>query len=108
MYYFTLGQNKDWCFTCEFENLIVKAKEGNTPLSPIRILSHLENIGSHLDYGKEEDAHEFLRCVTFASGKFMLLVYLALSCIQSLRLQYIEMTGVPLTHYNPLALRKLP
>ncbi|KAK1405579.1 Ubiquitin-specific protease 16 [Heracleum sosnowskyi] len=55
-------QNKDWCFTCEFENLIVKAKEGNTPLSPIRILSHIENIGSHLDYGKEEDAHEFLRC----------------------------------------------
>ncbi|XP_063947392.1 ubiquitin carboxyl-terminal hydrolase 19 isoform X5 [Daucus carota subsp. sativus] len=55
-------QNKDWCFTCEFENLIVKAREGSTPLSPIRILSHIENIGSHLDYGKEEDAHEFLRC----------------------------------------------
>ncbi|XP_074369865.1 ubiquitin carboxyl-terminal hydrolase 17-like [Apium graveolens] len=55
-------QNKDWCFTCEFEHLIVMAKEGNTPLSPIRILSHVENIGIHLDYGKEEDAHEFLRC----------------------------------------------
>ncbi|KAK1396002.1 Ubiquitin-specific protease 16 [Heracleum sosnowskyi] len=55
-------QTKGWCFTCEFESLIVKAKEGNTPLSPIRILSHIGNIGSHLNYGKEEDAHEFLRC----------------------------------------------
>ncbi|KAL1817635.1 hypothetical protein ACET3Z_020209 [Daucus carota] len=55
-------QTKDWCFTCEFESLIVKAKEGNSPLSPIEILSHIGNIGSHLNYGKEEDAHEFLRC----------------------------------------------
>ncbi|XP_074366000.1 ubiquitin carboxyl-terminal hydrolase 16-like isoform X2 [Apium graveolens] len=55
-------QSKGWCFTCEFESLIVKAKEGNSPLSPIIILSHIGNIGSHLNYGKEEDAHEFLRC----------------------------------------------
>lgn len=65
LYIFTiivaLGQTKGWCFTCEFESLIVKAKEGNSPLSPIRILSRIGNIGSHLNYGKEEDAHEFLR-----------------------------------------------
>lgn len=54
-------ENKEWCFTCEFESLILKAKEGSGPLSPIRILSHIENIGSHLGYGREEDAHEFLR-----------------------------------------------
>ncbi|WCJ24728.1 Ubiquitin carboxyl-terminal hydrolase 16 [Euphorbia peplus] len=53
--------SKEWCFTCEFEGLILKAKEGKTPLSPIRILSQLQNIGSHLGNGREEDAHEFLR-----------------------------------------------
>ncbi|KAF5739781.1 ubiquitin carboxyl-terminal hydrolase 16 isoform X2 [Tripterygium wilfordii] len=52
---------KGWCFTCEFESLIQKAKEGKSPLSPIGILSKLQNIGSQLGNGKEEDAHEFLR-----------------------------------------------
>ncbi|KAF6138866.1 hypothetical protein GIB67_018597 [Kingdonia uniflora] len=52
---------KDWCFTCEFEGLILKAKEGISPLSPMRILSHLQSIGSHLGNGRQEDAHEFLR-----------------------------------------------
>ncbi|PIA56317.1 hypothetical protein AQUCO_00700565v1 [Aquilegia coerulea] len=52
---------KEWCFTCEFEFLIQKASEGNSPLSPIGILSQLQSIGSHLGHGKEEDAHEFLR-----------------------------------------------
>nr|GMC54367.1 ubiquitin carboxyl-terminal hydrolase 17-like [Ipomoea batatas] len=54
---------KDWCFNCEFESLVLKAKNGNSPLSPIRIISHLENIGSSLGNGREEDAHEFLRYV---------------------------------------------
>ncbi|XP_012067985.1 ubiquitin carboxyl-terminal hydrolase 17 isoform X2 [Jatropha curcas] len=53
--------NKEWCFTCEFESLILKAKEGKSPLSPIGILSQLHNIGSQLGSGREEDAHEFLR-----------------------------------------------
>ncbi|KAK6257078.1 hypothetical protein QUC31_000537 [Theobroma cacao] len=52
---------KEWCFSCEFENLILKAKDGKSPLSPIGILSQLQNIGSQLANGKEEDAHEFLR-----------------------------------------------
>ncbi|KAG5059203.1 hypothetical protein JHK87_000232 [Glycine soja] len=55
-------QKKGWCFTCEFEYLIQKAKEGISPLSPIGILSKIHKIGSHLGRGKEEDAHEFLRC----------------------------------------------
>ncbi|MBA0643518.1 hypothetical protein Goklo_027804 [Gossypium klotzschianum] len=37
------------------------AKEGESPLSPIRILSKIQKIGSNLGPGKEEDAHEFLR-----------------------------------------------
>ncbi|KAM5575434.1 ubiquitin carboxyl-terminal hydrolase 16 [Rosa sericea] len=52
---------KEWCFMCEFECLILKAKEGKSPLSPIGILSQLRNIGSQLGNGREEDAHEFLR-----------------------------------------------
>ncbi|ONK75640.1 uncharacterized protein A4U43_C03F19000 [Asparagus officinalis] len=52
---------RDWCFTCEFASLLVKAKKGQSPLSPIGILSHIDNIGSNLGHGKEEDAHEFLR-----------------------------------------------
>ncbi|KAG9450807.1 hypothetical protein H6P81_010772 [Aristolochia fimbriata] len=47
---------KEWCYTCEFESLLLKAKEGKSPLSPIGILSQI-----NLGHGKEEDAHEFLR-----------------------------------------------
>ncbi|KAI3806690.1 hypothetical protein L1987_22604 [Smallanthus sonchifolius] len=56
-------EKRGWCFTCEFEGLVMKAKGGISPLSPIRILTHIENIGSNLGHGKEEDAHEFLRYV---------------------------------------------
>ncbi|KAK6116161.1 hypothetical protein DH2020_008430 [Rehmannia glutinosa] len=52
---------KEWCFTCEFEVLVKKAKEGNYPLSPARIMSQMQHVASHLVHGKEEDAHEFLR-----------------------------------------------
>lgn len=48
---------------CEFESLVSKAKEGKSPLSPMAILSQLRNIGSQLGNGREEDAHEFLRCL---------------------------------------------
>ncbi|RWW70879.1 hypothetical protein BHE74_00021420 [Ensete ventricosum] len=51
----------EWCFTCELENLLMKAKLGQSPLSPAGILSHMHEIGSHLGHGREEDAHEFLR-----------------------------------------------
>ncbi|GAB4861347.1 ubiquitin-specific protease [Ancistrocladus abbreviatus] len=52
---------KEWCFTCEFERLILEAKKGDSLLSPIGILSYIKKIGSHLANGREEDAHEFLR-----------------------------------------------
>ncbi|KAI3819878.1 hypothetical protein L1987_13730 [Smallanthus sonchifolius] len=54
---------RGWCFTCEFEGLVMKAKDGNSPLTPVSILTHIENIGSNLRHGKEEDAHEFLRYI---------------------------------------------
>ncbi|XP_077212938.1 ubiquitin-specific protease 16 [Tasmannia lanceolata] len=52
---------KEWCFTCEFESLVLKSKEGKSPLSPIGILSQIQSIGCNLGHGREEDAHEFLR-----------------------------------------------
>lgn len=52
---------RDWCFTCELEWLVLKAKEGDSPLSPSRIISQIQKVGSHLGNGREEDAHEFLR-----------------------------------------------
>ncbi|KAI4321109.1 hypothetical protein MLD38_034529 [Melastoma candidum] len=52
---------KDWCFMCKFEGVILKAKVGISPISPIEIVSHLRNIGSQLSNGRQEDAHEFLR-----------------------------------------------
>ncbi|XP_010444524.1 PREDICTED: ubiquitin carboxyl-terminal hydrolase 17-like isoform X2 [Camelina sativa] len=55
-------RKKSWCFVCEFEYLILKARGVESPLSPIKILSKLQKIGKHLGPGKEEDAHEFLRC----------------------------------------------
>ncbi|XP_019455632.1 PREDICTED: ubiquitin carboxyl-terminal hydrolase 16-like isoform X3 [Lupinus angustifolius] len=53
--------NKKWCFICEFEKLILKSKYAEASLSPMGILSQLQNIGSQLGNGREEDAHEFLR-----------------------------------------------
>ncbi|KAL0863157.1 hypothetical protein Bca101_042275 [Brassica carinata] len=55
-------RKKSWCFVCEFEFLILKSRGGESPLSPIKILSRLQKIGKHLGPGKQEDAHEFLRC----------------------------------------------
>ncbi|XP_054796903.1 ubiquitin carboxyl-terminal hydrolase 17 isoform X2 [Prosopis cineraria] len=53
--------NKKGCFTCEFESLVLKSKGTKSALSPKGILSQLQNIGSRLGNGREEDAHEFLR-----------------------------------------------
>ncbi|KAF5747328.1 Ubiquitin-specific protease 17 putative isoform 1 [Tripterygium wilfordii] len=51
---------KEWCFICEFEILIMKARGGESTLSPIRILSKIQKV-SRFSQGSEEDAHEFLR-----------------------------------------------
>ncbi|MCD7460699.1 ubiquitin-specific protease [Datura stramonium] len=61
--HFKTCEKKGWCFMCEFESLVLRAKNGNSPLSPSSIISHLESIGSNLGNGREEDAHEFLRYV---------------------------------------------
>ncbi|XP_059658289.1 ubiquitin carboxyl-terminal hydrolase 18 [Cornus florida] len=54
-------RRNDWCFLCELQTHIERASESRHPFSPINILSRLPNIGGNLGYGKQEDAHEFMR-----------------------------------------------
>ncbi|KAM6541955.1 hypothetical protein CsatB_006402 [Cannabis sativa] len=51
----------DWCFLCEFETLIERVSQSTQPFSPTNIISRLPNIGGNLGYGRQEDAHEFMR-----------------------------------------------
>ncbi|KAL4276915.1 hypothetical protein HN51_059562 [Arachis hypogaea] len=51
----------DWCFLCEFEIHVEKARQSSQAFSPMNILSRLPNIGGTLGYGRQEDAHEFMR-----------------------------------------------
>ncbi|KAG6485248.1 ubiquitin carboxyl-terminal hydrolase 15-like [Zingiber officinale] len=52
---------KAWCFTCELESLVMHTKEGQSPLSPLGVLSHLHNMGKNFSPGQQHDAHEFMR-----------------------------------------------
>ncbi|KAK9130209.1 hypothetical protein Sjap_010696 [Stephania japonica] len=54
-------RRNDWCFLCELQVHVQRARQSLQPLSPINILSRLPNIGGNLGYGKQEDAHEFMR-----------------------------------------------
>ncbi|KAF8658594.1 hypothetical protein HU200_059055 [Digitaria exilis] len=54
-------RHEDWCFLCELQCHIQRASESIHPFSPMNILSHLPNIGGNLGYGRQEDAHEFMR-----------------------------------------------
>ncbi|KAK8473020.1 hypothetical protein PHAVU_001G043700 [Phaseolus vulgaris] len=51
----------DWCFLCEFENHVDRTRLSSQVFSPMNILSRLPNIGGTLGYGRQEDAHEFMR-----------------------------------------------
>lgn len=54
-------RRNEWCFLCELEMHMTRASRSQQPFSPINILSRLPSIGSNLGYGKQEDAHEFMR-----------------------------------------------
>lgn len=56
-------RRNDWCFLCELQSHMERACQSNHAFSPINILSRLPNIGGNLGYGKQEDAHEFMRFV---------------------------------------------
>ncbi|KAF8110864.1 hypothetical protein N665_0078s0057 [Sinapis alba] len=51
----------DWCFFCEFQTHVERASQSRFPFSPVNIISRLTNIGGTLGYGRQEDAHEFMR-----------------------------------------------
>ncbi|PON46263.1 Ubiquitinyl hydrolase [Parasponia andersonii] len=52
---------KDWCLMCELEQHVIMLRETGGPLSPSRILLHMQSINCHIGDGSQEDAHEFLR-----------------------------------------------
>ncbi|GMI95132.1 ubiquitin-specific protease 19 [Hibiscus trionum] len=54
-------RRNDWCFLCELQTHVERSSQSQNPFSPINILSRLPNIGGNLGYGKQEDAHEFMR-----------------------------------------------
>ncbi|XP_023635166.1 ubiquitin carboxyl-terminal hydrolase 18 isoform X2 [Capsella rubella] len=51
----------NWCFFCEFQTHVERASQSRFPFSPMSIISRLTNIGGTLGYGRQEDAHEFMR-----------------------------------------------
>ncbi|XP_075890757.1 ubiquitin carboxyl-terminal hydrolase 17-like protein 6 isoform X2 [Nelusetta ayraudi] len=53
-----------FCMMCTMENHIIHvfANSGNV-IKPIGVLSKLQKIAEHFQYGKQEDAHEFLRYI---------------------------------------------
>lgn len=55
------GRRNDWCFLCELQTHLERASNNFSPFSPVSILSRLPHIGGNLGYGRQEDAHEFMR-----------------------------------------------
>lgn len=54
-------KRRNWCFMCELEHLLLMVRQGESPLSPTRILSQIQRMRSQLGDGRQEDAHELLR-----------------------------------------------
>ncbi|KAE8718916.1 Ubiquitin carboxyl-terminal hydrolase 19 [Hibiscus syriacus] len=54
-------RRNDWCFLCELQSHVERSSQSQNPFSPINILPRLPNIGGNLGYGRQEDAHEFMR-----------------------------------------------
>jgi len=58
-----IGCHNDWCFLCQFEIHVDEVRRSSKAFSPVNILSRLPNIGGTLGYGRQEDAHEFMRFI---------------------------------------------
>ncbi|KAK9683621.1 hypothetical protein RND81_10G153900 [Saponaria officinalis] len=54
-------RRNEWCFLCELEALMDRARKSQQPFSPINILSRLPSMGGNMGHGRQEDAHEFMR-----------------------------------------------
>jgi len=72
--FYSPGTCNDWCFLCEFENHVDRTRLSSQVFSPMNILSRLPNIGGTLGYGRQEDAHEFMRFVFPFNYRFIFCV----------------------------------
>jgi hypothetical protein len=84
------GNRNDWCFLCEFQTHVERTNQSLQAFSPISILSRLPNIGGNLGYGRQEDAHEFMRFVIRI--EFMLFVYF--SKLPLLNMNIVNSNGI--------------
>lgn len=75
------GNCNDWCFLCEFENHVERTRLSSQAFSPMNILSRLPNIGGTLGYGRQEDAHEFMRFVFVTYYHFIFCSALYIDCL---------------------------
>ncbi|EDV28239.1 uncharacterized protein TRIADDRAFT_53651 [Trichoplax adhaerens] len=51
-----------FCVLCELQSLMVRCLKSNgSSVKPWPIVNKLKNIASHIQFGRQEDAHEFLR-----------------------------------------------
>ena len=73
---FLSGRRNEWCFLCELQIHLERANHSANPFSPMNILSRLPNLGGNLGYGRQEDAHEFMR---FPANMFWILFCVILS-----------------------------
>ncbi|KAL6504259.1 ubiquitin-specific protease [Orobanche gracilis] len=85
---------KEWCFTCEFEALVKKAKEGNYSLSPARLMSHVQHVASHLGNGREEDAHEFMSVIHQHVPRSRIWMSILIYAIDAMQLVCLKDAGV--------------
>lgn len=51
----------DWCFLCELQLHVQRVSQSEEPFSPLGILSRIPKMSGSLGYGRQEDAHEFMR-----------------------------------------------
>lgn len=56
---------------CELEQHVHMLRDAEGPLSPSRILSHIRSINCQIGDGSQEDAHEFLRLITYDCAFFV-------------------------------------
>ncbi|KAF6741271.1 hypothetical protein DFP72DRAFT_834511, partial [Ephemerocybe angulata] len=61
------SKDGDFCLTCSL-GLIAKRAHDNSgrPFIPTPVTTHIQRIAGHMEHGRQEDAHEFLRYVVEA------------------------------------------
>ncbi|XP_070579458.1 ubiquitin carboxyl-terminal hydrolase 36-like [Ptychodera flava] len=65
-----------FCMICELQRHVARAfHQSGSVIRPMIIIQKIKNIGKQFRYGHQEDAHEFLRCITEAMQKASLSGY---------------------------------